>query len=152
MSKRIIADNVKLKRAYEPSAADDGARILIDRLWPRGVKKVDAAIDEWIKDIAPSTALRKWFGHDPARWQEFRSRYAVEIDEHRERLSRLRALARQDPITLVCSAHDEAHNDAVELRTFLLGRQTKAKAQDGLAGTLALLRASVLRQRRRMHL
>jgi uncharacterized protein YeaO (DUF488 family) len=83
MSKRITADNVKLKRAYEPSAADDGTRILIDRLWPRGVKKADAAIDEWIKDIAPSTALRKWFGHDPARWQEFRSRYAVEVHEHR---------------------------------------------------------------------
>ena len=66
MSKRIMADNVKLKRAYEPSAADDGTRILIDRLWPRGVKKADAAIDEWIEDIAPSTALRKWFGHDPA--------------------------------------------------------------------------------------
>ena len=76
MSKRITAGNVKLKRAYEPSTADDGTRILIDRLWPRGVKKADAAIDEWIKDIAPSTALRKWFGHDPARWPEFRSRYA----------------------------------------------------------------------------
>ncbi|HEV8176381.1 MAG TPA: DUF488 family protein [Gemmatimonadales bacterium] len=99
MSERITAGNVKLKRAYEPSAADDGTRILIDRLWPRGVKKADAAIDEWIKDIAPSTALRKWFGHDPARWQEFRSRYAVEVHEHPEQLSRLRALARQGPIT-----------------------------------------------------
>jgi uncharacterized protein YeaO (DUF488 family) len=88
MSKGITADNVKLKRAYEPSAADDGARILIDRLWPRGVKKADAAIDEWIKDIAPSTALRKWFGHDPARWQEFRSRYAVEVHEHPARAGR----------------------------------------------------------------
>ena len=127
MSKRITADNVKLKRAYEPSAADDGTRILIDRLWPRGVKKVDAAIDEWVKDIAPSTALRKWFGHDPARWQEFRSRYAVEIHQHPEQLNRLRALARQGPITLVFSAHDEVHNDAVALRGFLLGRQTKRK-------------------------
>lgn len=93
MGKRITADNVKLKRAYEPSAADDGTRILIDRLWPRGVKKVDAAIDEWGKDIAPSTALRKWFGHDPARWQEFRNRYAVEVYKHPEQLDRLRALA-----------------------------------------------------------
>ena len=95
MSKRITADNVKLKRAYEPSAADDGTRILIDRLWPRGVKKVDAAIDQWVKDIAPSTALRKWFGHDPTRWQEFRSRYGVEIQKHPEQLDRLRALARR---------------------------------------------------------
>ena len=98
MSKRITADNVKLKQAYEPSASDDGTRILIDRLWPRGVKKVDAAIGEWIKDIAPSTALRKWFGHDPARWQEFRSRYAVEVHNHPERLNRLGALAKQGPI------------------------------------------------------
>src|SRR5690349_15269167 len=113
MSKRIAADDVKLKRAYEPPAADDGTRILVDRLWPRGVKKADAAIDQWIKDIAPSPALRKWFGHDPARWQEFRSRYAAEVREHPEQLNRLRALARRGPITLVFSAHDEVHNDAV---------------------------------------
>ncbi len=125
MSKRIAADDVKLKRAYEPPAAHDGTRILVDRLWPRGVKKADAAIDEWIKDIAPSTALRKWFGHDPARWQEFRSRYAAEVHEHPEQLTKLRALARRGPITLVFSAHDEFHNDAVVLRDFLLGRQTK---------------------------
>lgn len=123
MSKKITADRIKLKRAYEPAAAGDGTRILIDRLWPRGVKKVDAAIDQWVKDIAPSTALRKWFGHDPARWQVFRSRYAVEVAKHPERLSRLRALARQRPITLVFSARDEVHNDAVALRDFLLGRQ-----------------------------
>jgi uncharacterized protein YeaO (DUF488 family) len=129
MRKRITADSVKLKRAYEPSAADDGTRILIDRLWPRGVRKADAAIDQWIKDIAPSTALRKWFDHDPARWQEFRRRYAVEIHEHPEQISRLRALARQGPITLVFSAHDEVHNDAVALRDFLLKRQRKRKPE-----------------------
>jgi uncharacterized protein YeaO (DUF488 family) len=127
MSKRIMADNVKLKRAYEPSADDDGTRILIERLWPRGVKKVDAAIDEWTKDIAPSTALRKWFGHDPTRWREFRSRYGVEIWKHPEQLDRLRALARRDLITLVYSARDELHNGGVVLRAFLLGRQTKRK-------------------------
>ena len=129
MSKRITADSVKLKRAYEPWAADDGTRILIDRLWPRGVRKVDAAIDQWIKDIAPSTALRKWFGHDPARWQEFRKRYSSEIHEHPELLNTLRTLARQGPITLVFSAHDEVHNDAVALRDFLLGRQKKRKPE-----------------------
>ena len=123
MSKRITADHIKLKRAYKPAAADDGPRILIDRLWPRGVKKVDAAIDEWIKDIAPSTALRKWFGHDPTRRQAFCSRYDVEIQKHPEQLDRLRALARRGLITLVYSAHDELHSDAVVLRAFLLGRQ-----------------------------
>jgi uncharacterized protein YeaO (DUF488 family) len=120
MSRKITADGIKLKRAYEPATRDDGIRILVDRLWPRGVKKADAAIDEWIKDIAPSTALRKWFGHDPDRWAEFRSRYAMEIRDHPEQLKRLRALARQGRITLVFSAHDEAHNDAVALRAFLL--------------------------------
>ena len=127
MSKRITADNVKLKRAYQLSAADDGTRILIDRLWPRGVKKTDAAIDEWIKDIAPSTALREWFGHDLTRWREFRSRYGVEFRKHPEQLDRLRVLARRGLITLVYSARDELHNDGVVLRAFVLGRQTKRK-------------------------
>lgn len=122
MRAKIMADNVRLKRAYEPSAAADGTRILIDRLWPRGVKKVDAAIDQWAKDIAPSTALRKWFGHDPARWQEFRSRYAAEVHGHPEKLGELRALAKRGRITLVFSAHDEDHNNAVALRGLLLGR------------------------------
>ena len=122
MGTKIRAATVRVKRAYEPSAADDGTRILIDRLWPRGVKKVDAAIDHWAKDIAPSTALRKWFGHDPARWQEFRMRYAAEVDAHPEKLGELRALAQQGTITLIYSAHDEVHNDAVALRDFLLGR------------------------------
>jgi uncharacterized protein YeaO (DUF488 family) len=129
MSKRITADSVKLKRADEPPASDDRTRILIDRLWPRGVKKVDAAIDEWTKDIAPNTALRKWFGHDPARWQEFRSRYAVEVHKHPEQLNRLRALAKQGLITCVFSAHDEVHNDAAALRDFLLARLATRKAK-----------------------
>jgi uncharacterized protein YeaO (DUF488 family) len=102
---------------------------LIDRLWPRGVKKVYAAIDQWAKDIAPNTALRKWFGHDPTRWQQFRNRYAAEIREHRESIGKLRALARRGPVTLVYAAHDETHNDAVALRGFLLGRRTKQKSK-----------------------
>jgi uncharacterized protein YeaO (DUF488 family) len=118
----VRAANIKLKRAYVRPAADDGVRILIDRLWPRGVTKVDAAIDQWAKDIAPSTALRQWFGHDPARWEEFRRRYAAEVRQHPEQLARLRALARQGPVTLVYSAHDELHNDGVVLRDLLLGR------------------------------
>jgi uncharacterized protein YeaO (DUF488 family) len=120
MSKRIASDHVRLKRAYEPPAADDGTRILIDRLWPRGVKKTDAAIDEWMKEIAPSSALRKWFGHEPGRWQEFRRRYQSEIRQHPEQFEQLRTLARHGPITLVFSARDEAHNDAVVLKDLLL--------------------------------
>lgn len=122
MSKKVAAANVKLKRAYDPADASDGIRILIDRLWPRGVRKADAAIDRWTKDIAPSTALRKWFGHDPDRWQEFRTRYTDEIGKHSDQLDELRALARAGRITLVFAAHDELHNDAVVLRDIVLGR------------------------------
>ena len=122
MSRTIAAANVRLKRAYEPKAPSDGTRILIDRLWPRGVSKAAAAIDRWVKEIAPSTTLRKWFGHDPARWPEFRRRYAAELREHADELASLRNQARRGPITLIYSAHDEAHNDAVVLRSILLGR------------------------------
>jgi uncharacterized protein YeaO (DUF488 family) len=125
MSRSIVASNVQLKRAYERPARGDGTRILIDRLWPRGVKEEPAGIDEWFKDVAPTTALRQWFGHDPARWQEFRRRYAGEVSQNPDRLSKLRALARQGPITLVYSAHDDIHNDAVVLRQLLLGRRVK---------------------------
>ena len=122
MSRRIVADNIKLKRAYDSADSTDGTRVLIDRLWPRGVRKADAAVDLWAKDIAPSTALRTWFRHDPARWQEFRRRYSEEIHRHRDRLDELRTLAQNGRITLVFAAHDEAHNDAVVLRAILLGR------------------------------
>ena len=119
---RIAAGNVKMKRAYEAATAADGRRILIDRLWPRGVKKVDAAIDLWLKDLSPSTDLRKWFGHEPARWEEFSRRYRAEIDSHPDQLAELRKLAQSHPITLVYSAHDELHNNAVALRDIILGR------------------------------
>ncbi len=119
---RLAARNINVKRAYEAPAADDGTRILVDRLWPRGLRKTDAAIDLWIKDIAPSTGLRQWFGHDPARWHEFRQRYADEIQGHPEQLDQLRARARSGRITLVFAAHDEARNNAVVLRDVLLGR------------------------------
>ncbi len=122
MSAALTAGNVKLKRAYAPPARSDGTRILVDRLWPRGVSKADAALHEWMKDLAPITALRKWFGHDLARWDEFRVRYAKEVREHTDQLTQLRALARKGPVTLVYSAHDEVHNDAVVLRALLLGR------------------------------
>jgi uncharacterized protein YeaO (DUF488 family) len=85
------ADAIRLKRAYDAPDRSDGARVLIDRLWPRGVKKADAKIDEWMKEISPTTRLRKWFGHDPARWPEFRRRYKAELRRHPEELERLRA-------------------------------------------------------------
>jgi uncharacterized protein YeaO (DUF488 family) len=123
MSKTSIAENLQLKRAYEPPSTADGKRVLIDRLWPRGVKKADAAIDHWLKDLAPSTELRKWFGHDPARWDDFRRRFKAELRPHTEQIDRLRDMARHGKVTLVYSAHDELHNDAVVLRDFLLERE-----------------------------
>lgn len=122
MSSSIPAANIKLKRAYEPVDPEDGTRILVDRLWPRGVSKVEAALDQWMKEIAPSTELRKWFGHDPGRWKEFCRRYSAELKQNSELLSNLRSLARQGPVTLVYSAHDEVHNDAIVLRDVILGR------------------------------
>lgn len=122
LSKKVPAGNVRLKRAYEPAAADDGTRILVDRLWPRGISKERAVIDQWMKDISPSTELRKWFGHNPARWKEFRRRYAAEVHRNATLFDQLRSLARRGPITLVYSARDDKHNDVVVLRDLLLGR------------------------------
>lgn len=118
----IKAANVKLKRAYVAQDADDGTRVLVDRLWPRGVRKADAALDLWLKEIAPSTELRKWFDHDTARWDEFRERYSGELRTHPDLLDQLRTLARKGTLTLVYAAHDERHNDAVVLRAAILGR------------------------------
>jgi uncharacterized protein YeaO (DUF488 family) len=120
MDDAISGENIRLKRAYEPPAASDGKRILVDRLWPRGVKKAVAAIDMWAKDIAPSTELRQWFGHETGRWGEFRRRYVAELARKTDLIKELRALARNGPITLVFGAHDQTHNDAVVLRKVLL--------------------------------
>ena len=125
MTERIAADHIRLKRSYEPPGSGDGTRVLVDRLWPRGVSKARADLDQWMKEIAPSTGLRKWFAHDPARWDEFRRRYAEELHRNADLLTQLRALAREGTVTLVYSAHDEVHNDAVVLRDVLLGRPTE---------------------------
>jgi uncharacterized protein YeaO (DUF488 family) len=122
MTTRVAARNVRLKRGYEPAEATDGTRILVDRLWPRGVSKERAALDQWMKEIAPSTELRKWFGHDPHRWVEFCRRYSDELHQNAGLLSELRSLARHGPVTLVYSAHDELHNDAIVLRDVILSR------------------------------
>lgn len=120
MSASIPASHVQVKRAYEAPAQDDGTRILIDRLWPRGVKKEALALDQWDKELAPSTELRQWFGHEPALWVEFQRRYAEELHARGPALDALRALARKGHITLVYGAHDEEHNNAVALRAMLL--------------------------------
>ena len=120
MTRESLAKRISVKRAYEAASPADGTRILVDRLWPRGVTKDAAAIDEWMKDIAPSTGLRQWFGHDPERWPEFQRRYHAEIKVHPEELKRLRDLARHGRLTLVYAARDEEHNEAVVLRDFLI--------------------------------
>lgn len=122
MTSAVRAANVRLKRVYDPAVRDDGMRILVDRLWPRGVSKADAAIDCWMKELSPSTELRIWFDHDPRRWVEFRRRYRDELRRQRQALARLRQRARDGTITLVFSARDTIHNDAVVLRSVLLGR------------------------------
>jgi uncharacterized protein YeaO (DUF488 family) len=115
-----LALRVNIKRAYEPAAPDDGVRILVDRLWPRGLSKARAGVDRWAKDIAPSTELRKWFGHDPERWPEFQRRYAEELRQHAAELEELRAAARKGNVTLLFGARDEQHNDAVVLKDVLM--------------------------------
>jgi uncharacterized protein YeaO (DUF488 family) len=111
--------NVRLKRAYQPAARSDGYRLLIDRLWPRGVAKEQARLDEWAKELAPSSELRRWFGHDPARFEEFRRRYRHELVAQEQKLRELRKRAREGTLTLVYGARDSEHNDAVVLAELL---------------------------------
>jgi uncharacterized protein YeaO (DUF488 family) len=111
---------LQLKRAYEAPTSRDGIRVLVDRLWPRGVAKATAAIDHWMKDIAPSTELRRWFGHDPKRWDEFRRRYETELRDKDTQIEELRTLARKHMVTLVFAARDEEYNDAVVLHDVLM--------------------------------
>jgi uncharacterized protein YeaO (DUF488 family) len=110
---------IQLKRAYDPPESDDGFRVLVDRLWPRGVSKSTARIDLWLKEIAPSAALRQWFGHDPAKWRTFRARYFRELQNNGAAVEQLRAHVRHGTVTLVCGAKDQEHNDAVALKEFL---------------------------------
>jgi uncharacterized protein YeaO (DUF488 family) len=120
--------DVRLKRAYEPAAPGDGYRILVDRLWPRGVSRQRAQLDEWHRELAPSTELRKWFGHDPARFDEFGRRYREELRAQRPALTALRRRARSGPLTLVYAAKDDEHNDAVVLAEVL--RRGLPRARD----------------------
>ena len=110
---------IKIKRVYEEPDKDDGVRILVDRLWPRGLTKEKASVDLWLKEIAPSTELRKWFGHDPNKWRSFRGRYQTEIKHQDDLFKALKQKAREGTITLVYGARDEKHNEALVLKQFL---------------------------------
>lgn len=110
---------IKLKRAYEKTARDDGERILVERLWPRGLTKLQAKIDLWLKEVAPSTELRQWFGHDPDKWDEFRQRYQMELKDKSDLIRLLKRKAKVGTITLIYAARDEEHNGALVLKGFL---------------------------------
>lgn len=111
--------NIKIKRVYERPEKNDGLRILVDRLWPRGLTKEKASVDLWLKEIAPSTELRKWFGHDPDKWKRFRGRYETELRHNDDLIKLLRRKAKESMITLIYAARDEEHNEAVVLKQFL---------------------------------
>ena len=128
---------IQVKRAYDPPAPRDGCRILVDRLWPRGLSKVRAAVDQWLREVAPSTDLRRWFAHDRTRWAEFKRRYSAELDAPAalEAVARLRSLAADGDITLLYAATDDLHNNAVVLREYLASsRQHGSKADSGSHG------------------
>lgn len=118
MAKSLL-EMIQLKRAYDPVEEEDGLRILVDRIWPRGVSKEKAKLDRWMKEIAPSTELRKWFGHDPDKWPEFKRRYEEELKGRKGELAEIAALAERGTVTLVFAAQDREHNDAVALKEIL---------------------------------
>ena len=115
---------VKLKRVYDPVSKDDGKRVLVDRLWPRGVKKDEARIDEWLKEVAPSDELRRWYGHDPSKWEEFRKRYLAELKGKSDLVARLRREKNKRTLTLLFAAKDEARCNAAVLREVLSPKGT----------------------------
>lgn len=114
--------DIRTKRIYESPDEDDGARVLVDRLWPRGMRKEKAALTLWLKAVAPSAELRKWFGHDPERYREFLRRYRAELDQNEALVTQLEAFTKQGPLTLLYAARDEAHNEAVVLADYLRER------------------------------
>jgi uncharacterized protein YeaO (DUF488 family) len=116
---------IQLKRAYDPPAPGDGRRVLVDRIWPRGIARDELRIEAWLKDLAPSAGLRKWFGHDPNKWAEFKKRYARELEERPEALAQLVELAKAGRVTLVFGAKDTEHNNAVALKEHLERRSPR---------------------------
>ena len=128
---------VQIKRVYEPASSNDGHRVLIDRLWPRGVSREQARLDDWAKELSPSSELRQWFGHDPGRFEEFRRCYVEELRSQRPRLTALRRRARDGTLTLVYSAHDTEHNDAVILAEVLRRGLPKRTSREHCGARLA---------------
>jgi uncharacterized protein YeaO (DUF488 family) len=124
---------IKLKRVYEPASAEDGTRFLVERLWPRGVKKDALRLDAWLKDVAPSTKLRQWFGHDPAKWSEFQRRYRAELDTNAGALEPVLKAGRRGRVTLVYSSHDQEHNNAVVLKSYVESRLRASKRRQQAA-------------------
>ncbi len=120
--------HIVIKRAYQPATQQDGRRFLVERLWPRGIKKEALKMDAWLKDVAPSTPLRQWFGHKPERWAEFRRRYQKELSENAAALAPILDAADEGPVTLLYSAHDVEHNGALVLRNYLVSRQRRSKS------------------------
>jgi uncharacterized protein YeaO (DUF488 family) len=116
-----------LKRVYDQAAPEDGVRFLVERLWPRAVKKTDVRLDAWLKDVAPSDALRRWFSHDPKKWAEFQRRYFAELDSHPEVFEPIRRAARHGRVTLVYSSHDTEHNNAIALKEYLDARSGRKR-------------------------
>jgi uncharacterized protein YeaO (DUF488 family) len=110
---------IKLKRVYEPASPDDGVRILVERLWPRGIKKIALKLDTWLKDVAPSDGLRRWFGHEPKKWNDFRNRYFAELEANYQTWESVAKAARRRRVTLIYSSHDTEHNNAVALKDYL---------------------------------
>ena len=124
---------IKLKRAYEPAAPEDGTRILVDRLWPRGAKRSALRLDAWLRELAPSDSLRRWFAHDPQKWAAFRRRYTAQLDAAPDVVAQVRAAARRGTVTLVYGARDPLHNNAVALREYLgaRSRRPRRRPRDG---------------------
>jgi uncharacterized protein YeaO (DUF488 family) len=119
-----VTPDIRIKRIYEPPDAKDSARVLVDRLWPRGVHKDSAKLALWLKEIAPSDDLRRWFGHDPARFTEFSRRYRAELSANKDAVGRMEELVKAGPVTLLYAAHDEEHNNARVLAEYLKARAT----------------------------
>ena len=124
---------ITLKRVYDPVSPTDGRRILVERLWPRGVSKAKLRVDAWLKDVGPSTELRKWFSHDPGKWSEFRRRYFRELDSRREAWQPIVSAARHGRVTLVYSSHDTEHNNAVALQQYLQVKRRPARSTRAVA-------------------
>lgn len=122
-----------LKRAYEPVAREDGTRFLVERLWPRGVKRDALRLDAWLKEVAPTTKLRQWFGHDPAKWPEFQRRYRAELDRNAGALEPILKAVHRGRVTLIYSSHDQEHNNAVVLKTYIESRLAEPKRTEHAA-------------------